>query len=154
VPDPYASESINEQYVFELAIKPLLAVTRGTVVQRIPTDQASKADTQYHAIINVFPQQSAWLEEHLSQRSDALACEYVRLKLLERVKDHPIALHELARGNHSHVTLLAQATILEQHHGRGILDELTQFDVQKVTCYFDGERRRFVAHFNASHIAL
>ena len=151
---PNASESINEKYVFDLAIKPLLAIARGSTRHDIPVEQAGKADTEYHAIVNVFPKQSEWLEDYLMQRGDGLACEYVRLKLLERLKDHPISLRELGEEDHSLVTLLAEAAVLEKHQGRSVFDELTQFDVQKVTCYFDGEHRRFVAHFNAIHIAL
>jgi hypothetical protein len=151
---PNASESINEKYVFDLAIKPLLAVAKGTSGQIVPVEQARAVDTQFHAIINVFPKQSEWLDDYLAQRGDGLACEYVRLKLLERLKDRPISLRELGEEDHSLVTLLAQATILEKHRGQGVIDELTQFDIQKVTCYSDGERRRFVAHFNATHIFL
>ena len=154
MPASNAKESFDEQYAFDSTVNPLLMAVKGEPFLRLPDEQTAAADTEYHAIVNVFQRQSDWFERYFAGRSNALACEYVRIKLLERVKDNPIPLHKTNGGGlHDLVVRLAKVEI-RYHEGKTALDEIVQIDVQKVTCFRDGERRRFVAHFNAVNVSL
>jgi hypothetical protein len=153
MPGSNAKESFNEQYAFDSTINSLLVAVKGKPILRVPDDQARAVDAEHHVIVNVFKRQSDWFENYFAGRSDAVTCEYVRTKLLERVKDKPIPLHKTAGGVQNLVAHLAELE-LRHHRGETALDEMVLIDLRRVTCFTDGERRRFVAHFNTANISL
>lgn len=154
MPGSTAKESFDEQYAFDSIIGTLLAAVKGEPIVSLPDEQVAVVDTEYHVIVNVFQRQSNWFERHFARWSGALACEYVRIKLLERVKDNPIPLTKSDVGGlHNLVAHLAEIE-LRHHRGEIALNEVIQIDVRKVTCFMDGKRRRFVAHFNAVNVSF
>ena len=97
---------------------------------------------------------SDWFERRFDGLTDGLVCEYVRIKLVDRLKDNPVPFTRREGGGLAGLTIRLAQIEIDHYEGRVAADELVQINVRKVTCFKDGERRRFVAHFDAVRLSL
>ena len=156
MPKSELRESFEEQYAFDSAYTSLLSAVKGKHPLITPEDQVAAADTTYHAIANTYKKQSDLFEQILGGKGDAVACEYVCLKLKQRFADKTIPVSTGPTESQLDVLARMAARHLSNRQSQPSNDfkEMVQIDIKQVTCFMDGERRRFVAHFDAVNVSL
>lgn len=155
---PRSNVDFEELFAIDAAVGLLLSVAKGERHVEAPSEQIAAVATTHHVIINPSEPQNVWFKERLASLSDDESCEHLRTGLQQRLETAPI------RDNSKNYTTSVEqlADLLRGHmaaerHGEPFgapVAEITQIKLLKVTCFKDGDCRRFVAHFDVERISL
>lgn len=145
---PFFTEEVKEESTFLGCITAILSAVRGQPLLRLTDETLLDPATEHSIIINTTKMQCDWLEQRFAGWADERACNYVLAKLQRTAKERPIpfeagnARAELAK------VVSGVAT------GEASYNKMAELDIKRVSCFMDGERRRFIAHLNVTVVEL
>lgn len=138
----------TEEAVFLNCISTIISAVNDQPLLRITDETLVDPTTEHSVVVNATKMQCDWLEQYFTGWTDMRACNYMLAKLQRSAKDRPIPFEA---GD----TKTGLAKVIEGiAQGTATSTKMAQLDIKRVTCFMDGERRRFVAHLNATLVEL
>jgi hypothetical protein len=138
----------TEESVFLNCITTIISAVKGQPLLRITDETLIDPTTEHSIVVNATRMQCDWLERHFNGWTDMRACNYMLAKLQRSAKERPIPFE--AGDARAELAIVVEGIA----QGTATATKMAQLDIKRVTCFMDGERRRFVAHLNAILVEL